>query len=473
MARYHISSSGTPAVCHAEKGNCPLGGADGMQNHFDTKEAAQAAADRQALSGFEGDRLSQDKHEDMSNEYLNVYKNAKLSSPFDTPYDAFFDEKEFRTLTDDDIRELTGREPTDRDRVLSHGHLGQHPVELTGELTTEQQEFVNSVFRGHKHTQYNPDGYKEFEDRAIRLQTDQPSVLFDKNMNDDSVVLDANPVRRGLWGRGEGLKKLRTYKATMSPDEYVNAVGTIYNVAHSRNNKDMAYNEALTTIQAGSVTRGDIKLKMSAQNAEDIKADCGTFAAARKYASEVEGLSNDEINDIVDNEGLVSHFRKESGLSKRETSNIAKTNLSLLKEKTGFNPDDYDKRIGYVATEYAMKKPMKDWNANELKQAIADSPKDIKQHYPKDNVSRYDTMRTQLGLHPHAVVDTGAMNEDQITKYKLWDANDRMILDGADTGYYNGKLHYREDENGQKLLSTKDNTYNYGLREKPTKHKAN
>lgn len=52
MARYHISSNGTPAVCHAEKGNCPLGGADGMQNHFDTKEEAQAAVDEQNMASF-------------------------------------------------------------------------------------------------------------------------------------------------------------------------------------------------------------------------------------------------------------------------------------------------------------------------------------------------------------------------------------------------------------------------------------
>lgn len=42
MTKYHIKRDGTPGVCHAVKGHCPLGGAD---NHFTTQEAAQQAAD--------------------------------------------------------------------------------------------------------------------------------------------------------------------------------------------------------------------------------------------------------------------------------------------------------------------------------------------------------------------------------------------------------------------------------------------
>ena len=445
MARYHISSNGTPAVCHAEKGNCPLGGADGMQNHFDTKEAAQAAADRQAMSGFAVDRLSADKHADMSNEYVDFYRSANVTNlsdldKFDVQNDFYF-----RKITPEEYKSLTGEEwNEDLDVRMQSGRHSINSVDVDGTLTKDQEDFVNSIYRGHgnveghKLNNYTTDGYRDDTGRnGVWLQKDQPAVLFDDRMNDDSVVLDANPVRRGYYERNE--EATFNYKATMTPDEYVNAVGTIYNAGHSRNVKNLSYNEAYMTIQAGSVTRGDIKLKMSAQDKDDINADCGTFAAARKYASEVEGLSNDEINDIVDNEGLVKHFRKESGLSKRDSSNIVKTNLSLLQEKTGFNPDDYDKRTGYVAAEYAMRKPMKDWRAGELKQAIADSPHDFKQKYPDTTVSRYDTMRTELGLHPHAIVDTQPMTEDEITKYKLWDVKDRMILDDPRTGAYNGK----------------------------------
>ena len=45
MSKFHINKHGVPAPCKATKGNCPLGGADGSENHFDTVEEAQAFVD--------------------------------------------------------------------------------------------------------------------------------------------------------------------------------------------------------------------------------------------------------------------------------------------------------------------------------------------------------------------------------------------------------------------------------------------
>lgn len=46
MTKYHINKNGVPAICRAKKGNCPLGGQTGSENHFNTSEEAQAAADK-------------------------------------------------------------------------------------------------------------------------------------------------------------------------------------------------------------------------------------------------------------------------------------------------------------------------------------------------------------------------------------------------------------------------------------------
>ena len=43
MAKYHVKKDGTPGVCHAQEGNCPLG--DSSQ-HFSSKEEAQEYADK-------------------------------------------------------------------------------------------------------------------------------------------------------------------------------------------------------------------------------------------------------------------------------------------------------------------------------------------------------------------------------------------------------------------------------------------
>lgn len=44
MIRYHIKADGTPGICRASVGNCPLGGSE---SHFKTREDAQAYADKQ------------------------------------------------------------------------------------------------------------------------------------------------------------------------------------------------------------------------------------------------------------------------------------------------------------------------------------------------------------------------------------------------------------------------------------------
>ena len=42
MAKFHITSNGTPGICNAQKGNCPYGDA---QHHYNSEEEAQVAID--------------------------------------------------------------------------------------------------------------------------------------------------------------------------------------------------------------------------------------------------------------------------------------------------------------------------------------------------------------------------------------------------------------------------------------------
>lgn len=49
MARYHIKKDGTPGLCHARPGFCPLGGEG---EHYPSMEAAQAYADSKNLNSF-------------------------------------------------------------------------------------------------------------------------------------------------------------------------------------------------------------------------------------------------------------------------------------------------------------------------------------------------------------------------------------------------------------------------------------
>lgn len=44
--KFHINKHGVPAPCKATKGNCPLGGASGNENHFDNAQDAQEFANQ-------------------------------------------------------------------------------------------------------------------------------------------------------------------------------------------------------------------------------------------------------------------------------------------------------------------------------------------------------------------------------------------------------------------------------------------
>lgn len=52
MSKFHINKHGVPAPCKATKGNCPLGGDSGNENHYNTEEEAQAGADKLHKSKF-------------------------------------------------------------------------------------------------------------------------------------------------------------------------------------------------------------------------------------------------------------------------------------------------------------------------------------------------------------------------------------------------------------------------------------
>lgn len=62
--KYHISKNGTPAVCHAQPGNCPIGGND---VHFNSPEKALEYADNK-------------NHLEVLNENLNEAANPYVKT---------------------------------------------------------------------------------------------------------------------------------------------------------------------------------------------------------------------------------------------------------------------------------------------------------------------------------------------------------------------------------------------------------
>ena len=84
MARYHIKKDGTPGICHAQPGKCPLGG---MSQHYASAELAQQAADAQHLENFSKNaenKIQRFTKKQMKEKYNNmVFKESDMKTTFD------------------------------------------------------------------------------------------------------------------------------------------------------------------------------------------------------------------------------------------------------------------------------------------------------------------------------------------------------------------------------------------------------
>lgn len=78
MAKYHINKHGVPALCKAQKGNCPYGG---DEQHFNNMEDAQAFADK--------------LNEDRYGLFKNVRSTKVYEIPEGTPQETRIDKNDF------------------------------------------------------------------------------------------------------------------------------------------------------------------------------------------------------------------------------------------------------------------------------------------------------------------------------------------------------------------------------------------
>lgn len=63
MSKFHINRKGVPAPCRSQSGKCPLGGTTGAENHFESEQEAQKAADKinESQHGLLPGKISGDK----------------------------------------------------------------------------------------------------------------------------------------------------------------------------------------------------------------------------------------------------------------------------------------------------------------------------------------------------------------------------------------------------------------------------
>lgn len=82
MSKFHINKNGVPAPCKAQNGKCPLGGETGSENHYDSQEEAQKAADEinERQHGLLPGRVSGDTTGELTKqeEFMRALRDPKI-----------------------------------------------------------------------------------------------------------------------------------------------------------------------------------------------------------------------------------------------------------------------------------------------------------------------------------------------------------------------------------------------------------
>ena len=196
MAKYHVKKDGTPGVCHAQEGNCPLG--DSSQ-HFSSKEEAQEYADKkneldalQNKSNFSEEDWEEFRKEIIEkeakkdtvphfneNEMEEIYRGIKYSTVDST-------EKPKKEIKSIQIPSMTQEEVQDeidyhlnREEGRKYESLAFYTHEILNDksmLGNEDNEFINTL-------------RKEFGDKTNKIIQPERSfedtvsqVLFDKGL---------------------------------------------------------------------------------------------------------------------------------------------------------------------------------------------------------------------------------------------------------------------------------------------------
>ena len=100
MAKYHVKKDGTPGVCHAQEGNCPLG--DSSQ-HFSSKAEAQDYADKINEQISDSFLERKNKREPWKRKYKNYFtleERLKFRNYLKTGDKSYITEKDINRLRD-------------------------------------------------------------------------------------------------------------------------------------------------------------------------------------------------------------------------------------------------------------------------------------------------------------------------------------------------------------------------------------
>lgn len=299
MAKYHISKDGTPGVCHAQNGNCPLGGAD---QHYPTMEAAQAAADERGMAGF----INNEQKEKTSKGSVATSAPAAglsaLKREMDKPYTAQHEGLKMSDLPDWEQNAI-------RDVKMPSNVAIVGPNKFT---TAERLELANIG------------GTKTASIMAVVSDLDKYGDAPVEKLMDRQHPVDID----------------NSKKIAMSKNQFMNTLSTFSRLGAKRySNSSGIYNYPDNT------SARDIIMKTQATNETDVAADGATYHMAVEYARNIKHMSNDEIVKLSQGDGVVNMLQKENNLTKTQMRKPERIGRTMAFKEMGIEqPKDMGKR---------------------------------------------------------------------------------------------------------------------------------
>ena len=206
MSKYHVKKDGTPGICHAQEGNCPLG--DSSQ-HFSSKEEAQDYADKvnennannvtenpkKEIKSIQIPSMNQEKVQDEIDYHLNREDGRKYESLAYYTHELINDKsmlgnednefintlrKEFGDKTNKIIQPERSFEDTVSQVLFDKGL--RYAYEYDYKDKEERDEYINSIKRefkpkfeinGEKFYVSYAEGKGNFFDRLNRIAIDK------------------------------------------------------------------------------------------------------------------------------------------------------------------------------------------------------------------------------------------------------------------------------------------------------------
>ena len=208
MAKYHVKKDGTPGVCRAQEGNCPLG--DSSQ-HFSSKEEAQDYADKvnennannvtekpkKEIKSIQIPNMNQEEVQDEIDYHLNREEGRQYESLAFYTHEILNDKsmlgnednefintlrKEFGDKTNKIIQPERSFEDTVSQVLFDKGL--RYAYEYDYKDKEERDEYINSIksefkpkfeINGEKFYVSYAEGKGNFFDRLNRIAIDKPT----------------------------------------------------------------------------------------------------------------------------------------------------------------------------------------------------------------------------------------------------------------------------------------------------------